>query len=68
LARITNRTALWRLVGEAGQLGRIRQFFIGDSFDGEKFHRLAVSQRDSACLVEQQRVDVSRRLDRLFRS
>ena len=52
-------------VGQARKLRGIGQIDLGDAFDGQKFHRLAIADGDGAGLVEQQRVDVARRFDRL---
>src|SRR5438093_176644 len=60
-----DRAALARLVGEAGQLGRIGKLLLGRAVDRQERHGLTVPQRDRAGLVEQQRVDVSCSLDRL---
>src|SRR5437660_492108 len=54
---------LGRLVGQRGELGGIRQIALVGARDRQKLGRLAVAQRDGAGLVEQQRVDVARRLD-----
>ena len=59
-----DRTALRRFVRERRQLGRIRQFLLGDAADGTEFRRLPVAERNGAGLVEQQRVDVTGGFDR----
>ena len=63
LGQHDDRAAFRRLVGERGELRRIGQFLLGDAADRAELGRLAVAERDGAGLVEQQRVDVARRLD-----
>src|SRR5262249_12519361 len=41
-----NRAALRRFIGQAGQLGSIRQLFFADTIDREEFNRLPVAHRD----------------------
>ena len=64
LGQHDDRAALRRLVGERGELRRIGQFLLGHAAQRHELGRLAVAERDGAGLVEQQRVDVARRLDR----
>ena len=45
--------ALRCLVGQAGQLSCIGQFPHGDAIDRQEFHRLPITQRDGAGLVQQ---------------
>ncbi len=59
-----HRTPLGRLVGEAGEQGGFGQVGGLDARHGAELARLAIADRDRAGLVEQQRVDVARRLDR----
>ena len=58
-----DRAALWRLVGERGELGGVGQLLLGDAAERPEFGGLPVAERDGAGLVEEQRVDVARRLD-----
>ena len=62
-----DRAALRRLVGQRGELRRIGQLLLADAAQRQELGRLAVAERDGAGLVEQQRVDVARRLDRAAR-
>ena len=57
-----DRPALRRLVGQARELSGIGQFAVADAFDGDELDRLPVAQRDRSGLIQQQRVDVARRL------
>ena len=50
--------------GKLDELGRVGQFLVGDARHGDQLGGLAVAQRDGAGLVEQERVDVARGLDR----
>ena len=59
--------ALRRLVGERGQLRRVGQFLLGHAAQRLELGRLAVAERDGAGLVEEERVDVARGLDRAAR-
>ena len=59
-----DRAAFRRLVGERGELRRIRQLLLGHAAHRLELGRLPVAERDGAGLVEQQRIDVARRLDR----
>ena len=59
-----DRAALRRLVGQRGKLRRIGQFLLADAGQREELGGLPVAERDRAGLVEQQRIDVARRLDR----
>ena len=59
--------ALRRLVGERGELRGVRQFLLGHAAQRLELGRLAVAERDGAGLVEQQRIDVARGLDRAAR-
>ena len=54
-----DRAALRGLVGEAGQLCRIRQRGVGATGDGDELGGLAVAQGDRAGLVQQQGVHVT---------
>ena len=63
LGQHDDRAAFGRLVGERGELRRIRQLLLGHAAQRLELGRLAVAERDGAGLVEQQRVDVARRLD-----
>ena len=47
-----------------GELRRVRQIAFAHARQRHELRRLAVAERDRAGLVEQQRVDVARRLDR----
>ena len=58
-----DRAALRGLVGEGGELRRLGELALGDAGDGQELGRLAVAEGDGAGLVEQERVDVARRLD-----
>ncbi len=62
-----NRAAFRRLVGERGELRRIGQLCLVDPGDREQLRGDPVSQSDGSGLVEQQRVDIARRLDRTTR-
>ena len=55
--------ALGRLVGERGELRGVGELLDGDAVGRDERRRLAVAERDRAGLVEQQHVDVARRLD-----
>ena len=55
--------ALRRLVGERGELRAIGEQLRRNPGHGQELDRLPVAERDRAGLVEQQRVDVARRLD-----
>ena len=63
LGQHDDRAAFRRLVGERGELRRVRQFLLGDAAHRLELGRLAIAERDGAGLVEQQRVDVAGRLD-----
>ena len=56
-----------RLVRERRQLRRVREVTLGDTRRRVKCGRLAISERDRACFVEQKHIDVARRLDRAAR-
>ena len=58
-----DRAALGGLVGEAGEQHRFGEARLADARHGDEFVRHAVAEGDRAGLVEQQRVDVARRLD-----
>ena len=58
-----DRAALGGLVGEAGQLRRVRELVGRDTGDREELGGLAVAEGDGAGLVEQQRVHVAGGLD-----
>jgi hypothetical protein len=62
-----DRAALRRLVGERRQLGGVGEIRLGHAGDRPERSRLAVAQGDRTGLVEEQRVDVARRLDRAAR-
>ena len=62
-----DRAAFRRLVGEAGERARPRRGPSVDAGDRQELRRHAVAEGDRAGLVEQQRVDVARRLDRAAR-
>src|SRR5262249_51373408 len=49
-----NGAALRGLIGEARQLRRIGQFFVGHTGDGKELRGLTIAQRDRAGLVEKQ--------------
>ena len=55
--------ALGRLVGQRGELRRVGEFLSLTPVYRNEFRGLAVAERDRAGLVEQQRIDVARRLD-----
>ncbi len=55
--------ALGRLVGQRGELGGVGQFGLRHTRDGEERGCLPVAEGDGAGLVEQQRRDITRRLD-----
>ena len=59
-----DRSTFGRLVGKRSELRRIGQLLLGDAGERDELGCLPVAQRDRAGLVEQQRVDVARRLDR----
>ncbi len=59
--------ALGRLVGEGGELRGVREIALRDAARREELGRLAVAERDGAGLVEQEHVDVARRLHRAAR-
>ena len=59
-----DRAALGRLVGERGDLRDLRELDLAHPGHRDELGRLAVAERDRAGLVEQQHVDVARRLDR----
>ena len=67
LGQHDDRAALRRLVGERGELRRVGELLLGDAAHRAELGRLAVAEGDGAGLVEQQRVDVARRLDRAAR-
>ena len=52
------------LVGKRGELCGIRQLPFADARQGHELRRLPVAERDGARLVEKQRIDVARGLDR----
>ena len=58
-----DRTALRGFVGERRQLRRVRQFLLSHAGDRLELRRLPVAERDSAGLVEKERVDVAGGLD-----
>ena len=58
-----DRAAFGCLVGEARQLGGVGEIPLRDARCGQKRRRLTVAERDRAGLVEEQHVDVARRLD-----
>ena len=53
-----------RLVGQRGELGGVRQLLDAHPFRRQELRRLPVAQRDRPRLVEEQDVDVPRRLHR----
>jgi hypothetical protein len=59
-----DRAALRRLVGEGGELRGLGELPLRDPGGGQELGRLAVADRDRAGLVEEEHVDVARRLDR----
>ena len=59
-----DRAAFRRLVRQRGELRRIGQFLRGHAGKRQELGGLAIAQRDRAGLVEQQRIDVARRLHR----
>ena len=63
-----DRTALRRFVRKARGQCRRGDLLRGDAGDGNELGRHAVAEGDRARLVEKQRVDVARRLDRAARS
>ena len=67
LGQHDDRAAFRRLVGERSKLRRVGQFLLGHAAHRLELGRLAVAERDGAGLVEQQRVDVARGLDRAAR-
>ena len=58
-----DRAALGRLVRQAGELGHAGHLILVDAAHGEELRGVAVAERDGAGLVEQQRIDIARRLD-----
>ena len=58
-----DRAPLRRLVGQAGELGRIGELALGDARQRQELRRLAVAERDRARLVEQQGGAVAGGLD-----
>ena len=65
LGQHDDRAALGRFVGQRGKLRRIGQFALArHPAAAMNSRRLAIAERDGAGLVEQQRIDVARRLDR----
>ena len=62
-----DRAALRRLVGERGELRHLGQLALVDARRRDELGRLPVAERDRAGLVEQEHVDVARRLDRAAR-
>ena len=62
-----DRAAFRGLVGQRGDLRRIGEFAFLDPGQRDELGRLAISQGDRAGLVEQQGVDIARRLDRTAR-
>ena len=60
-------TALGGLVRKRCELRSIGQFLLGHAAHRLELGRLPVAERDGAGLVEQQRIDVARRLDRAAR-
>ena len=62
-----DRAAFRRLVRERSELRDLRQLALVDARRGDELRRLPVAERDRAGLVEQQHVDVARRLDRAAR-
>jgi hypothetical protein len=62
-----DRAALRRLVGERGELGRVGEVPLRRAARRQELGRLPVAERDGAGLVEEQRVDVARGLDRAAR-
>ena len=67
LGQHDDAAAFGRLVGERGELRRVGELLDRDAVGGHERRRLAVAERDRAGLVEQQHVDVARRLDRAAR-
>jgi len=58
-----DRTSLRRLVGQRGELRRISQLLFGGTAHRTESGGLPVAERNSAGLVEQQRVDIAGRFD-----
>ena len=56
--------ALGRFVGQRSELRRVRKLALVDAVHGQEFGCLPVAERDRTGLVEQQRIDVARRLHR----
>ena len=63
LGQHDDRAAFRRLVGERGELRRVGELLLGHAAQRLELGRLPVAERDGAGLVEQQRIDVARRLD-----
>ena len=62
-----NGSPLGGLVGERGKLRGIGQLLLADAAQRLELGGLAVAERDGAGLVEQERIDDARRLDRAAR-
>ena len=62
-----DRATLGRFVGSEASCAASASSALGHAADRQELRRLAVAERDRAGLVEQQRVDVARRLDRAAR-
>ena len=62
-----DRAAFGRLVRERGELRDLGQLALVDAGRRDELRRLPVAERDRAGLVEQEHVDVARRLDRAAR-
>ena len=67
LRQHNNRPPFRGLVRQRRQLRRIRQFARRHAGQRKELGRLPVTQRDRAGLVQQQRIDIPRRLDRTSR-
>ena len=67
LGQHDDRAALGRLVGQRDELRGLGELGLGDAGHRDELRGLAVAERDRAGLVEQQHVDVARRLDRAAR-
>ena len=64
LGESDDRAAFRRLVGEARSKRGGREVLGRNAIDRQEFGRHAIAEGDRAGLVEQQRIDVARRLDR----
>ena len=58
-----DRAAFRRLVGERGSCAASASSLLVDAGERQELGRLAIAEGDGAGLVEQQRVDIARRLD-----